>query len=56
MSPEIQGLLDAYRMVRPGVFAALPALLLSIFAMIASARPKYAAHSRAGATTGARST
>ena len=34
MSPEIQSLLDAYRVVRPSLFAVLPALLVTLFGVI----------------------
>lgn len=34
MSPDIQALLDAHRMVRPSVFAVLPALVVVIFAVV----------------------
>ncbi len=34
MSPDLQTLLDAYRLVRPSVFAVLPALVLAVGALV----------------------
>jgi NADH-quinone oxidoreductase subunit N len=35
MTPELQGLLDAYRAVRPALFPVLPAAILAVFGMAA---------------------
>jgi NADH-quinone oxidoreductase subunit N len=35
MSPELQGLVDAYRAVRPALFPVLPAAILTLFGLIA---------------------